>query len=206
MCGFRKFHTHLLQYDGEGGYRLSSLSDSTLGERLSLADEKRQIEQKLNGVSQMKERLAELCQVKLLTTFSESCRDFLWTRTEGHQNENSRKVVFIKIVYWLAFLPRLDAKIFSERSGFLENRELVNTLQKLSPTSAKKAMKKERLGFLVTSRYSMLLLPLTPCHSPQVWYEVGCLIWRVPFITCDSFYMEIFRFVSKHVQGGQRAF
>ncbi|VDO61007.1 unnamed protein product [Heligmosomoides polygyrus] len=56
------FHTHLLQYDGEGGYRLSSLSDSTLGERLSLADEKRQIEQKLNGVSQMKERLAELCQ------------------------------------------------------------------------------------------------------------------------------------------------
>lgn len=58
-----KFHTHLLQYDGEGGYRLSSLSDSTLGERLSLADEKRQIEQKLNGVSQMKERLAELCQI-----------------------------------------------------------------------------------------------------------------------------------------------
>ncbi|KAK6020008.1 hypothetical protein OSTOST_14344, partial [Ostertagia ostertagi] len=62
-CFFRKFHTNLLQYDGEGGYRLSSLNDSAIGERLSLADEKRQIEQKLYEVPQMKERLAELCQI-----------------------------------------------------------------------------------------------------------------------------------------------
>uniref|UniRef100_A0A158P8D3 ATP-binding cassette sub-family D member 2 n=1 Tax=Angiostrongylus cantonensis TaxID=6313 RepID=A0A158P8D3_ANGCA len=55
-----KFHTHLLQYDGEGGYRLSALSNSTIGERLSLSDEKRQIEGKLSEVPQMKERLAEL--------------------------------------------------------------------------------------------------------------------------------------------------
>ncbi|PIO64092.1 hypothetical protein TELCIR_14292 [Teladorsagia circumcincta] len=53
----------LREYDGEGGYRLSSLNDSAIGERLSLADEKRQIEQKLYDVPQMKERLAELCQI-----------------------------------------------------------------------------------------------------------------------------------------------
>ncbi|VDM62777.1 unnamed protein product [Angiostrongylus costaricensis] len=64
-----KFHTHLLQYDGEGGYRLSALSNSTIGERLSLSDEKRQIEGKLSEVPQMKERLAELCQVR----FSRCC-------------------------------------------------------------------------------------------------------------------------------------
>ncbi|KAK5982282.1 ABC transporter domain-containing protein [Trichostrongylus colubriformis] len=58
-----KFHTNLLQYDGEGGYRFTSLNDSTIGERLSLADEKRQIEQKLCDVPQMKERLIELCQI-----------------------------------------------------------------------------------------------------------------------------------------------
>ncbi|KAJ1367947.1 hypothetical protein KIN20_028977 [Parelaphostrongylus tenuis] len=45
-----KFHTHLLQYDGEGSYRLSVLSNSTIGERLSLSDEKRQIEGKLSEV------------------------------------------------------------------------------------------------------------------------------------------------------------
>lgn len=58
-----KFHTHLLQYDGEGSYRISVLSDSTIGERLSLSDEKRQIEGKLSEIQQMKERLAELCQI-----------------------------------------------------------------------------------------------------------------------------------------------
>ncbi|VDL80237.1 unnamed protein product [Nippostrongylus brasiliensis] len=58
-----KFHTHLLQYDGEGGYNLRSLNDSTIDERLSLSDEKRQIEQKLGDVPRMKERFAELCQI-----------------------------------------------------------------------------------------------------------------------------------------------
>uniref|UniRef100_A0A1I7X9U0 ABC transporter domain-containing protein n=1 Tax=Heterorhabditis bacteriophora TaxID=37862 RepID=A0A1I7X9U0_HETBA len=58
-----KFHSYLLQYDGEGGYKFSSLTDSTIGERMSLSDEKRQIEHKLNDVPRMKERLAELCQI-----------------------------------------------------------------------------------------------------------------------------------------------
>ncbi|RCN51794.1 ABC transporter, ATP-binding protein [Ancylostoma caninum] len=58
-----KFHTHLLQYDGEGAYKMSCLSDTTIGERLSLSEEKRQIEGKLGEVSHMKERLAELCQI-----------------------------------------------------------------------------------------------------------------------------------------------
>ncbi|KHJ94383.1 ABC transporter, ATP-binding protein [Oesophagostomum dentatum] len=56
-----KFHTHLLQYDGEGGYKMSSLNDTAVGERLSLSEEKRQIATKLEEMSRMKERLAELC-------------------------------------------------------------------------------------------------------------------------------------------------
>ncbi|KAK6746883.1 hypothetical protein RB195_000245 [Necator americanus] len=58
-----KFHTHLLQYDGEGGYKMSCLSDSAIGERLSLSEEKKELEEKLGKVSQMKDRLAELCQI-----------------------------------------------------------------------------------------------------------------------------------------------
>lgn len=42
---------------------MSTLSDSVIGERLSLSEEKREIEGKLGDVSRMKERLAELYQV-----------------------------------------------------------------------------------------------------------------------------------------------
>lgn len=56
-----KFHTMVLEYDGQGGYTFTHLDAE---KRLALQEEKQELEHKLLSIPKLKDRLEELKMIK----------------------------------------------------------------------------------------------------------------------------------------------
>lgn len=61
----RKYHSHILHFDGEGGWTFERLDHRRPTEvaRLSLEEEKQQLETQIRNVGRARERLASICAV-----------------------------------------------------------------------------------------------------------------------------------------------
>jgi ATP-binding cassette, subfamily D (ALD), member 2 len=55
-----KYHDYIFQFDGEGGYKFGNLNADV---RLNLKEEKSKLESQLSSVTEMQNRLNELCKM-----------------------------------------------------------------------------------------------------------------------------------------------